>query len=50
MTPSACLAHREVDVGAAQAEVGQLPVAHAEELGLGGAQLEVGFDAGRQAA
>src|SRR5471032_1904469 len=38
-----CLADGVVDVGTAQAEVGQFAVAHAEQLGLGGAQLEVGL-------
>lgn len=35
------LTHRERNVGAAQAEVGKLAIAHAMELGLGGAQPEV---------
>jgi hypothetical protein len=39
------LSHREVDVGAAQAKIGQLAVAHAMELVLGGAQLEVSLTA-----
>ena len=39
----------ERDVGSAQADVGQLTVGHAEELALGGADLEIGPDGGDQA-
>src|SRR5260370_18873166 len=42
------LADRKRDVAAAQANIGQFAVAHAEELGLGGAQFEIRLDPGNQ--
>src|SRR5258708_6502269 len=38
------LAHGERNLGAAEAQVSEFAVAHAEQLGLGGARLVVGFD------
>ena len=42
------LADREGDVATAEAEVGQFAVAHAQELGFGGPQLEVGLEPRRR--
>src|SRR5258708_13330967 len=44
------LAHGERDLRTRQAEIGQFAVAHAQKLGLGGAQLEVRLDPVDEAA
>ena len=43
------LADRERNVRAGQAEVGELAVGHAEKLGLGGTQAEIGLESPEEA-
>ena len=44
------LADSELNVAAGEPEVGQLAVAHPEQLGLSGTQLEVGLDPSHETA